>query len=80
MQVGEHNQCEFNDAGKEFLEASVVTEHPDFKIDAPDVNNDIAVLKVFNLAWRLIHTTSPPKMAADLPFSDKVAPACLPTE
>jgi len=64
VMVGEHNKCEFDDGVNQFLLASVVHEHPDFKIDAPDVNNDIAVLK----------------MAQDLPFSDKVAPACLPTD
>jgi len=64
VMVGEHNKCDFDDGVNQFLLASVVHEHPDFKIDAPDVNNDIAVLK----------------MAQDLPFSDKVAPACLPTD
>jgi len=46
-----------------FVLASVVHKHPNFDIDSASVDNDIAILK----------------LSKDLTFSDKIKPACLPT-
>merc|ERR1719507_1320193 len=50
-------------AQSSFVLASVVHKHPNFDIDSASVDNDIAILK----------------LSKDLTFSDKIKPACLPT-
>merc|ERR1712037_30507 len=60
VMLGEHDHCKANPS---FVLASAVYKHPNFDINSPSGDNDIAILK----------------LAKDLTFSDKIKPVCLPT-
>ena len=46
VMVGQHDHCKANEAGANWVMASEVIQNPSFDINSPDVDNDIAILKV----------------------------------
>ena len=46
VMVGQHDHCKANEAGNNWVMASAVIQNPSFDINSPDVDNDIAILKV----------------------------------
>ena len=80
VMVGQHNHCKANEAGANWVMASEVIQNPSFDINSPDVDNDIAILKVKMMELRLFYfCLSYSQLSKDLNFNDKIQPACLPT-
>ena len=80
VMVGQHDHCKANEAGDNWVMASAVIQNPSFDINSPDVDNDIAILKVKMMELHHFYFyLSYSQLSKDLTFNDKIKPACLPT-